>query len=138
MNTFSTPILFLIFNRPDVTKCVFEEIRKQKPQYLYLAADGPRANKPGEYEKCILAREVVLEGIDWNCELKTLYRDENLGCGKAVSEAITWFFEHVEEGIILEDDCLPNNSFFTFCSELLDRFRTTDKIMHISGNNFQD
>jgi hypothetical protein len=132
-----TPVLFLIFNRPDTTIQVFEQIRKMKPAFLYLAADGPRKDKRGEKETCNKVREIVLSNIDWECELKTLLRDENLGCGKAVSEAITWFFEHVEEGIILEDDCLPDLSFFKYCEVMLDRHRDDENIMHVGGNNFQ-
>ena len=138
MSAYQTPILFLIFNRPDLTSIVFQEIRKQKPRYLFIAADGPRNNMSGENEKCESARKIVVENIDWDCKVKTLFRDKNLGCGIAVSEAISWFFENVEEGIILEDDCLPNKSFFSFCSELLDRYRNDNRIMHISGNNFQN
>jgi hypothetical protein len=89
---YSTPILFLIFNRPVQTQIVFEAIRYIKPQYLYIAADGPRASKHGEAEQCTATRKMVLDGIDWDCQVFTLFRDENLGCGKAVSGAITWFF----------------------------------------------
>ncbi|NEU06804.1 hypothetical protein GZH53_00630 [Flavihumibacter sp. R14] len=135
MGVFNTPLLFLIFNRPDTTKQVFDEIRKLKPKFLYLAADGPRSNLEGETKKCQLTQQIVLENIDWDCQVATLIRDENLGCGKAVSEAITWFFSHVEEGIILEDDCLPDASFFPFCSELLERYRSNQKVMTISGSN---
>ncbi len=133
---FKTPILFLIFNRPDTTERVFAEIRKQKPKYLYIAADGARANKEGEAEKCEQTRKLVLENIDWGCEVKTLFRDKNLGCGLAVSGAISWFFENVEQGIILEDDCLPNESFFGFCEELLGRYKDNEDILSISGFNF--
>lgn len=134
---FTTPVLFLIFNRPVTTKVVFEEIRKIKPKYLYIAADGPRAGKVDDDKRCAVVREIVLTNIDWECEVKTLLREENLGCGRAVSEAITWFFDNVEEGIILEDDCLPDPSFFEFCSHLLKRYRNEEKIMHIGGSNFQ-
>ena len=103
---FDTPILFLIFNRPDLTARVFDRIREVQPKYLYVAADGPRIDKPEDVEKCESARKVVLDQIDWPCELKTLFRQENLGCGIAVSQAINWFFEHVEQGIIIEDDIL--------------------------------
>jgi hypothetical protein len=130
------PILFLIFNRPDTTKKVFEAIGKYKPKELYIAADGPRKDKGGEKELCEETRKIT-ENIDWDCEVKTLFRDENLGCRDAVSSAIDWFFENVEDGIILEDDCLPNQAFFRFCEELLDRYRDNEKIMHVSGNNFQ-
>jgi hypothetical protein len=116
---FETPILFLIFNRPDLTHIVFNRIREVKPKYLFVAADGPREDHPEDQRKCEEARTKVLNSIDWDCEVKTLFRDKNLGCGLAVSQAITWFFGHVEEGIILEDDTLPSISFFQFCQELL-------------------
>lgn len=134
---FNTPILFLIFNRPEETKKVFEEIKKIKPANLYISADGPRASKYGEDLLCDKCRQVVLDGIDWHCEIKTLFRKENLGCGKAVSEAITWFFDNVDEGIILEDDCLPDPSFFIFCETMLAKYRYDDRIMHIGASNFQ-
>ncbi|MDR1120646.1 MAG: hypothetical protein LBM08_06975 [Dysgonamonadaceae bacterium] len=132
---FTTPILFLVFNREDTTGKVFDAIRQQQPKYLFVAADGPRQNKPGEAEKCRRVRDIIRQ-IDWDCELKTLFRDENLGCKTAVSSAITWFFEHVEQGIILEDDCLPDPSFFPYCEELLIRYKDDDRIGHISGNCF--
>jgi hypothetical protein len=132
-----TPILFLVFNRPDTAKQVFESIRKVKPKQLFIAADGPRKERLGEFEKCEQVKSIV-KNVDWNCEVKTLFRLENLGCGKAVSEAITWFFEQVEEGIILEDDCLPSDSFYKYCSELLQKYRDDDRIMHIGASNFQE
>jgi hypothetical protein len=131
-----TPILFLIFNRPDTTKIVFEQIKKIRPKRLFVAADGPRIDKAGEFETCMQTRKII-EQIDWSCELKTLFRDENLGCKRAVSSAIDWFFEHVEEGIILEDDCFPHECFFRFCKTMLDKYRDNPQIMHISGDNFQ-
>lgn len=132
-----TPILFIIFNRPETEKRVFEQIRKIKPKYLYVAADGPRKNRVDDVENCKLAREIVDNGVDWDCEVKKLYRNDNLGCKYAVSGAIDWFFKNVEEGIILEDDCLPDLSFFRFCEELLRKYRNNKSIMHISGDNFQ-
>jgi hypothetical protein len=132
-----TPILFLVFNRPDTTKRVFARIREIQPKQLFIAADGAREDREGEKEKTEEVRKLILDNIDWDCEVKTLFRDENLGCGKAVSEGITWFFEHVEQGIILEDDTLPDLSFFPFCEELLERYKSNEKIMHISGLNFQ-
>ena len=131
-----TPVLFLIFNRPDTTKLVFEQIRKAAPKKLFIASDGPRAAVAGEKEKCEEARNIVNQ-IDWDCNVETLYREKNLGCGMAVSSAISWFFDRVTEGIILEDDCLPDLSFFFFCEELLQKYRTTDQVKLISGNNFQ-
>ena len=132
--SFQTPILFVIFNRPDTTQRVFDVIRQQKPKYLYVAADGARKNKPGEVEICQQVRDIIK--VDWDCELKTLFRDENLGCKMAVSLSITWFFENVEQGIILEDDCLPDLSFFPYCEELLERYKDDTRIGHISGSNF--
>jgi hypothetical protein len=134
MTQFNTPILFLIFNRPDTTQKVFDVIREIQPKYLFIAADGPRESKQDDIQKCKETRAIVNQ-IDWDCDVKTLFRDENLGCGKAVSSAITWFFDNVEEGIILEDDCLPNLSFFPYCEELLERYRENDEVMLIAGSN---
>ncbi|GAK49453.1 hypothetical protein U14_00675 [Candidatus Moduliflexus flocculans] len=131
------PILFLIFKRPDVTAQVLAAIRQAQPSKLYIAADGARPDKEGETEKVAQTRELVLNGIDWPCEVKTLLRETNLGCRMAVSSAIDWFFEHEEEGIILEDDCLPDQSFFRFCEELLEYYRHDTRVMAISGDNFQ-
>jgi len=131
---FNTPILFLIFNRPDTTQLVFDEIRKVKPKQLFIASDGPRQGNKQDKISCNKVRKIV-SNIDWDCEVKTLFREENLGCGKAVSSAITWFFQNVEEGIILEDDCLPAQSFFLFCQELLQKYRYDTRIMCISGDN---
>ncbi|WP_295651528.1 nucleotide-diphospho-sugar transferase [uncultured Mucilaginibacter sp.] len=129
-------VLFLIFNRPDVTKKVFEQIRHAKPARLYVAADGPRSDKENEALLCEQTRAII-KAIDWDCELKTLYRDENLGCKVAVSSAIGWFFDQEDEGIILEDDCLPVTSFFYFCDTLLDYYRNDNRVRHIAGSNFQ-
>jgi GT2 family glycosyltransferase len=143
LNTFTPPhplktaVLFLGFNRPDTTKQVFEEIRQAKPPRLYVAADGPRAVKDEEGGKCERVRRIATQ-VDWDCEVKTLFRDRNLGCRLAVSSAIDWFFESEEEGIILEDDCLPSQSFFWFCEELLERYREDERIMIVSGYNKQE
>jgi hypothetical protein len=129
----TTPVLFLIFNRLETTKKVFAEIKKAKPAKLYIAADGPRNEE--EKKKTDAVREYVLKNIDWPCKVKTLFREKNLGCKYAVSSAITWFFENVEQGIILEDDCLPSQSFFRFCQELLERYNKEEKVFGISGYN---
>ncbi|MEK7104541.1 MAG: glycosyltransferase family 2 protein [Patescibacteria group bacterium] len=134
--TFDSPVLFIIFNRPNATNLVFAEIKKIKPQKLFIAADGPRKDVPEDYKKCAQTREIIKK-IDWPCEVKTLFHKENLGCGLGPLTAINWFFENVEEGIILEDDCVPDQSFFYFCQELLEYYRNNKKIMHISGDNFQ-
>jgi hypothetical protein len=130
-------ILFLLFKRPDVTAQVFDVIRQVRPAKLYIAADGARTGQAEEAEKVLKTRQIVLNGIDWTCEVKTLFRDANLGCRMAVSSAIDWFFEHEEEGIILEDDCLPDLTFFRYCQELLCIYRNDMRIMAISGDNFQ-
>lgn len=134
---FETPILFMVFNRPDATKRVFEEIKKQKPKKLFIAADGPRINRPEELAKCQAVREVV-EKINWPCEVQKLFREKNLGCKMACSSAIDWFFNNVSEGIILEDDILPDPSFFQFCKELLEKYRDNPKIMAICGSNLAE
>ena len=132
----TTPVAFLIFNRPDTTARVFEAIRQAKPPKLLVVADGPRADKPDDIEKCKAARAIV-EGVDWDCEVLKNYSDLNLGCGKRPATGITWVFEQVEETIILEDDCLPHPSFFRFCQDLLDYYRNDERITAISGDNFQ-
>jgi len=132
-----TAVLFLVFNRLDTTKQVFEAIRQAKPPRLYVAADGARETKEGEAEKVKAVREYIISNIDWECEVKTLFREQNFGCKMAVSSAITWFFENEEMGIILEDDCLPSQSFFWFCEELLEMYKDDMRVGMISGDNFQ-
>jgi len=136
-NLFKTPILFLIFNRPDTTERVFQNIREIQPRQLFISADGPRPDKKDEQNKCEEARNIIKK-IDWMCELKTNFSEKNLGCRVAVSSGIDWFFSKVSEGIILEDDCLPDLSFFHFCETLLEYYRTDKRIMQVSGVNFQD
>jgi hypothetical protein len=128
-------VLFLVFNRPDVTSRVFEAIRQARPPRLYIAADGPRLHRPGETEKCTQVRNIVSQ-VDWPCSVITLFRPNNLGCKRAVSSAIAWFFAKEEEGIILEDDCLPSRSFFWFCQDLLQRYRDDSRIWQICGTTY--
>lgn len=132
----NTPVLFLIFARPETTKQVFEAIRKAKPTKLYIAADGPREDFPEEAVRCELSRKIATD-VDWHCEVHTLFREKNLGCGRGPSTAISWFFEHETEGIILEDDCVPSSSFFPYCAELLERYRNDMRVMHIAGTNLE-
>lgn len=129
----NTAVLFLVFNRLDTTKQVFEAIREAKPPRLYVAADGARGLIDGEDEKVKSVREFIMSNIDWDCEVKTLFREQNLGCKMAVSGAIDWFFENEKMGIILEDDCLPSQSFFWFCEELLEKYRDDMRIWNIAG-----
>lgn len=131
-----SPILFLVFNRPKETKTVFEAIRAAKPKQLFVSADGARKNRPDDFEN-VNAVRAIIDSVDWDCEVKTNFREHNLGCKNAVSGGIDWFFSHVEEGIILEDDCLPHPSFFYYCDTLLDYYRNDKEVMHIGGNNFQ-
>jgi hypothetical protein len=129
-------VLFLVFNRPDTTQVVFDQIRMARPPRLYIVADGPRANNAADLELCSQAREIALR-VDWDCEVKTDFRAENAGCKEGVSAAISWFFEQEDEGIILEDDCVPANSFFKFCDTLLEKYRSDDRVRHITGCNLQ-
>jgi len=134
----NTAVLFLVFNRLNTTEQVFEAIREAKPPRLYIAADGARPNIEGEAEKIEAVRDYIMQNIDWECEVKTLFRDENLGCKYAVSDAITWFFENEAQGIILEDDCLPSQSFFWYCEDLLEQYKNDQRIFLISGYNKQN
>ncbi len=129
------PVLFLIYNRPELTKRVFEHICLSKPKKLFVAADGPSSYKENDYILCDKARDVI-KNINWDCNLQTLYRNQNLGCKIAISSAITWFLDHVEAGIILEDDCVPDISFYYYCEELLERYKNDTRIGIISGDSF--
>ncbi len=134
---FDTPILFIIFNRPLQTATTFEAIRAMRPTRLFVAADGVREGHEGDAVNCLQCREIVQQ-IDWDCKVEYLFREKNLGCKHAVVGAITWFFEQVEMGIILEDDCLAEKGFFNFCEILLNHYATDENIMHIGGTNFQE
>lgn len=132
----STPVIFIIFNRPETTERVFTEIARAKPPRLLVVADGPRDNRPGEAEKCSAARAII-ERVDWDCEVLTHYADTNMGCKRRVSSGLDWAFDTVEEAIILEDDCHPHPSFFRFCEELLEKYRHDERIAQIGGTNLQ-
>lgn len=127
-------VLFIIFKKVDTTQKVFEKIREARPPRLYIAADGPRLDKLGEAKQCMATRKIV-ENIDWPCEVHRLYREKNLGCGKGVSSAISWFFEYEEEGVIIEDDILPHIDFFRYCDEMLEKYRHTARVKCVCGNN---
>src|SRR5437868_1770003 len=132
-----SPVLFLIFNRPDTTCQVFEQVRKARPGKLYIAADGPRSGNISDIELCRQAR-LVTQKVDWDCNVRTFFSDENKGCKAAVSTAINWFFDAEEEGVILEDDCLPSDTFFYFCDAMLERYRFDSRVSTITGTNLQD
>jgi len=131
-----TPVVLMIFNRPDTTERVFTEIAKAKPRVLLVVADGPRAGRADEAGRCAAAREVV-DRVDWKCDVLTNYSDVNLGCGRRVATGLSWVFEHVDAAIILEDDCVPDPTFFTFCTELLEKYRDDERVMHVGGSGFQ-
>jgi hypothetical protein len=138
LNPADTPLLLIAWRRPHTLRQVIDAIRPVAPTRLFVACDGPNPERPGEAEKIAATREVIETEIDWPCQIERLYSDVNQGCRLGVSRAISWFFEHVEEGIILEDDCLPNTDFFLFCTELLDRYRFDTRIWSISGSNWQN
>ena len=127
-------VLLLIFNRPSTTSRVFDAIREAQPKTLYVAADGPRKGLDAEHTKVQEARRIAT-AIDWDCDLKTLFRDENIGCRDAVTQAIDWFFENEDSGLIFEDDCLPSQTFFQFCDEMLNRYQHDKRIWQVSGYN---
>lgn len=131
-----TPVAFLIFNRPDTTERAFAEIAKARPPKLLVVADGPRQHHPDDVAACRATRAII-ERVDWDCEVVTNYSDENLGCKRRVSSGLSWVFDSVGEAIVLEDDCLPEQTFFRFCEELLDKYREDERVTMISGDNFQ-
>lgn len=134
---FATPVLFLVFNRPDATARVLDRLLAAGVRRLYVAADGPRPDHPTDAARCAQVQAAVTQAAARHgCEIHTLFRATNLGCSVAVSEGISWFFTHEPEGIIVEDDCLPTPEFFPFCAELLARYRHESRVMHIGGNQF--
>jgi hypothetical protein len=129
----NTPVVLLIFRRPQMTERVVRALSAVKPRKLLVVADGPRLERPGEHEQCRAAREVI-DRIDWDCEILRHYSDVNLGCGLRPATGISWAFEQVEEAIILEDDCVPHPTFFRFCGELLERYGDDERVMHVAGS----
>jgi hypothetical protein len=129
-------VVFIVFNRPEVTQRVFDRIAAARPQKLLLIADGPRPDRSTDSSKVALVREIVAK-VDWPCEVYRNFAEENLGCKQRVSSGLDWAFSIVEEAIILEDDCLPDMTFFSFCQELLERYRYDERVMHIGGGNYQ-
>lgn len=140
---FNTPILLITFNRPEHTRKVFEEIKKQKPPTLFVFQDGTREGNKADVEKCKAVRSIFEEPIDWDCKLNTYYANENLGCGLGPTTAITWFFENVQQGIIIEDDAVPAPDFFEYAEVLLEKYKLNDQIkvigsMHLDGKSYGD
>lgn len=128
------PIVLFLFNRPALTAQVFAVIRQVRPAQLFLIADGPRLTHPRDPDLCAAARQVVAT-IDWPCTVHRLYSATNLGCGQRIASGLDWVFAQVEAAIILEDDILPDPSFFPFCQELLTRYHADARIAYISGYN---
>ncbi len=132
-----TPVVMFIFNRPQLTAQVYERVRAAQPKKLFVVADGPRADRPGERELCEATRAVVTSP-DWPCELVTNFSEQNLGCRRRLVSGLNWVFEHCDRAMVLEDDCVPSPAFFSFCSEMLERYKDDARVMHVSGDNFQD
>lgn len=131
------PILLISFRRPDLTQKMLENIAQANPPKVYVSCDGPRTSKPGEKERVDEVKRVI-ESFSGRLELVRKYSDVNLGCARNMSSSISWFFENEEEGIILEDDCYPDQSFYPYCAELLERYRNDTRVMQISGYNYYE
>ena len=132
--TLQTPVAFFVFNRPHTTRQVFDAISRARPTRLLLIADGPRHDREGEAETCRQVREIVAR-VDWPCEVFQNFSEKNLGCQERIISGLDWVFSLVEEAIILEDDCLPDPSFFPFCQQLLQKYREDSRVAYISGDN---
>lgn len=130
--TVRAPIALFAFNRPETTARVFDAVRAARPSRLFLVCDGPRADREGERVRCAEVRR-LLEGVDWPCAVERHYSDANLGCRMRISSGIAWVFSLTEEAIFLEDDTLPDASFFSYCDELLERYRDDERVLSISG-----
>ena len=133
----ASPIAYIIFNRPKHTRETFAVIRAQRPPKLFIIADGPRPDHPTDAENCRLVREIVGQ-IDWPCEVHRNFSDSNMGCMRRVSSGLDWVFSQVERAIIIEDDCVPNPDFFSFCDALLDKYESDPRVWVVTGNNWQD
>lgn len=132
-----TPVVLLVFNRPEETRRVLDQVRRAQPRRVLVVADGPRANRPDDAQHCAQVREVIAQGLDWSCEVSSAYADRNMGCGRRVSSGLDWVFRQVESAIILEDDCVPDESFFPFVVEMLARYRDDQRVAQIAGCSFQ-
>lgn len=136
-NEITAPVLLIVFNRPETTQVVFNEIRKAKVKKLFIAADGPRPGNLKDIESCKAVRQIFNE-IDWDCEIHTRFLDINQGCGPGPANAISWVLSTEDRVIVLEDDCVPAQPFFNYCNELLERYKDDTRIWMISGNNYNE
>src|SRR6266404_4767750 len=131
-----TPLAFIVFNRPDLTAKVFERIREARPEHLLVVCDGPRKDVATDAQRVAEVRALIANGVDWPCKVVRNYAETNMGCRERAASGLNWVFSLTEEAIILEDDCLPDPSFFPYCEEMLERYRDTPEVMHINGTNF--
>jgi hypothetical protein len=131
------PVLLIVWRRPEQLRQVLAGLRQVRPQTVYVACDGPNSSRPKESQKVAQVKEVIDCEIDWPCRVVKRYQRENIGCRNSVVQAIDWFLDEVGEGIILEDDCVPNPDFFRYCAELLARYRHDSRIWSVCGSNFQ-
>lgn len=134
MSQLNSSVVLIVFNRPETTRQVFAAIAAARPSRLFLIADGPRADRLGEAERCAEVRQII-SSVDWPCQVETNFASENMGCRRRVISGLNWVFSIVEEAIILEDDCLPDPSFFLYCADLLARYRNRPQVSMISGFN---
>jgi hypothetical protein len=130
------PVAMAVFARPDLTARVLDAVRAARPSRLLVFANAPRPEVPGEAELCAATR-ALFDRVDWPCELETRFADFHMDLRESVGSGIGWVFERAEEAIILEDDCLPEPSFFPFCDELLERYRDDERVWAISGDDFR-
>ncbi|HVU23050.1 MAG TPA: hypothetical protein VHE13_02925 [Opitutus sp.] len=131
------PVALFIFNRPECTRAVLAALRAARPARMFVVADGPRSRVAGDAGACAAARDVVARGIDWPCEVRREFADENLGCARRVASGLDWVFAQTDAAVILEDDCVPDATFLPFCAELLGRYAGDERVWHIGGANFQ-
>ena len=137
MSMCNSAIVLIIFNRPNETKRVLEQIKIAKPKKLYIIADAPRKNVDGEIELNKSCKDLI-DNINWECEVIKNYAEENLGCGLRISSGLSWVFSFEEQAIILEDDCLPSPAFFTFCDQMLEKYKNENSVFHISGTRWNE
>jgi hypothetical protein len=134
---FDTPVALIAFRRPQLTARVMERIAAVRPRKLLVIADGPCPSRPGEAGKCAAARARIDDAINWDCQVLKRYSDVNIGVEKWISGGLDWVFEQCEEAIILEDDDLPDPSFFPFCAQMLQRYREDARVMAVNGTSLQ-
>lgn len=136
MPSSQAPVALFVFNRPDLTARLVEIVREAAPPLLLVSADGPRPDRPDDERLCAETLEII-KAVDWHCEVRWNVREHNLGCGPAMSQGIDWVFSQVDRAILLEDDCLPDPTFFAFCDELLERYADDSRVMQIAGSNLE-